>query len=279
MNTRSGLPTTSSGDKICVYCGNNADTKDHAPPRSLLLPPLPSNLITLPSCQKCNNGFSFDENIVRAFLSLIGAHPHLKGEREPGGWLERTCSRNPKIREVLESSRNADGSYKLCGLLLESFVRVFLKTTQGMFYGFYDRLVPVEKLKLIRVEDQRSIKPEEVISALRPNPFIDITDQPLSEISPSSWHMREPIFPVELVDPNTGHKYRRVFRLVRDTPVEWIRFQPDIFGVAFVECEDGCACVVDLWQTLIVTVKAPWPGDRGPLRKGKNNPLSREKRT
>jgi hypothetical protein len=243
-----------------------------------MLPPLPSNLITLPACRACNNGFSFDENVVRTLLSLVGIHPHLIEERQPGAWLERTLKRNPKIKTILDASRRSDGSYQLVGQLFESFRRVFFKTTQGMFYGLYDRIVRPEQLRLLRVEDQRFIKPEEVIANIRPNPLVDLTDQPLPEISPHSWHTREPIFTMELVDPATGKKSQRVFRLVRDTPVEWVCFQPDIFSVAFVKCDEGCACVMDLWKTLVVTIKAPWPDDRGALRKGRKNPLSRDKK-
>jgi hypothetical protein len=277
MNTRSRLPETPLGNKLCVYCGQVADTNDHAPPRCLLLPPLPCNLITLPACQVCNNGFSSHENVVRAFLALIGVHPHLVGEREPGGWLERTCERNPKLQAILESSRQPNGTYQFSGGLLESFERVFIKTTQGIFYGLYDRFVPAEQLKVIRIEDQRSIKPDEVIINIRPNPLIDITDQPLSEISPNSWHSREPIFILNLVPLSGGASTKRIFRLVRDTPVEWVHFQPGVFSSTFVKCDEGCACVFDLWQTLVITVKGPWPDNRGPLRRGRKNPMSRDK--
>jgi len=276
MNTRSGLPTAPSGKSLCVYCGVLADSKDHAPPKCLMLPPLPSNLITLPACEGCNNGFSFDENVVRAFISLVGNHPHLEEERKPGGWFERTMQRNPKIRQILEEARQSDGNYALKGALLDSVRRVFFKTVQGMFYGLYDRLVPNKDLFLLRVDDQRQTSVEDVIAAIRPNPIEDITDKPLSEISPHSWHSRQPILTMQLVDPATGQEFQKLFRLVRDTPVEWVHFQKDTFGAAFVKCDDACACVIDLWKTLIVTVRAPWPGDRGPLRRGKKNPLSRD---
>lgn len=241
-----------------------------------MLPPLPSNLITLPACKACNNGFSFDENVVRALLSVIGVHPHLTEERLPGGWLDKTMARHPKIKAILEASRQPNGGYELTGQLLESFRRVFFKTTQGMFYGLFNRLVDEKDLFLLRVEDQCFIKPDEVIIQLRPNPLVEIGDKPVSEISPHSWHTREPIYIMKLLNPETGEKSKRVFRLVRDTPVEWVRFQADTFGAAFVKCDEGCACVMDLWKTLVITVKAPWPGDRGPLRRGRKNPMSRD---
>ncbi len=276
MNTRSSLPKMASGEPCCVYCAVLADSKDHAPPKCLMLPPLPSNLMTLPACKKCNNGFSFDENVVRAFISFIGRHPHLVQEREPGEWLERTLQRNPKINQILADARQADGNFMLKGELLDCVRRVFFKTVQGMYYGLYDRVVSNTDLFLLRVEDQRQTTVEKVLLEIRPNPLEDITDKPLPEISPHSWHTRQPVLITQLVDPKSGQTLRRVFRLVRETPVEWVRFQEGTFGAAFVKCDDACACVMDLWQTLIVTVRAPWPGDRGPIRRGKKNPLSRD---
>jgi hypothetical protein len=76
-----------------------------------------------------------------------------------------------------------------------------------------------------------------------------------------------------------GPPINRVFRLKRETPVEWFPFQPQIFEFAFAKHEtDGAVCVINLWQTLVVAVTVPWPDKRGPLRKGKNNPFSRDAR-
>lgn len=277
MNTRSALPETLSGRKRCVYCSNIADTKDHAPPRCLLRPPLPANLITLPACLQCNNGFSFDENVVRAFVSLVSTHADLIIERQPGGWLDRSYERHPKLRHMLEASRESNGDHRLTDELLASFQRVFRKTVQGLFFGLYRRLVPEEELQLMRVEDRRVVTPDDVIAQIRPSPLRDITDEPLSEITPSSWHSRQPIIILDLQPVAGGPMVQRAFRLVRETPVEWIHFQPGVFSFAFVKCEDeGSACVFELWQTLVVTMKAPWPDGRGPLRRGRKNPLSRD---
>lgn len=220
VNTRSGLPASRLGLRLCVYCGKQADSKDHAPPQCLMLPPLPTNLITLPACKSCNNGFSFDENVVRVFLSQIGAHSRLVEERLPGGWLDKTLERSPRIRAIFEASKQSDGNFAFTEQLVGSFRRVFVKACQGLFYGLYDTLVSKDELSLLQVEDQRLINPEEVITKLRPNPLIDITDQPVSEVSPHSWHTREPVYIMKLVDPATGKEFERAFRLVRDTPVD-----------------------------------------------------------
>jgi hypothetical protein len=277
MDTRSSLPTLLSGAKLCVYCGREADTVDHTPSRCLLRKPLPSNLITLPACQKCNNAFSFEESVVRGFLTSVGSDPELVAERQAGGRLDRALRRDARLREVLNQSLQPNRNFHPDREVLTAFQRVFQKAAQGLFFGMYQRLVPAEQVRLIRVIDRRAVSPEQVIAELRPNPLVDITDQPLSEISPNSWHVREPIFIMEMVPAQGGEPERRAFRLKRDTDVEWIPFQPKVLEFAFVKHEEeGMACVLELWQTLIVAVSAPWPDDRGPLRRGRKNPFSRE---
>ena len=114
---------------------------------------------------------------------------------------------------------------------------------------------------------------------VRPPQFRDITDEPLPAITPCSWTVREPVFFVTVQPRTGGGPVQRLFRLVRETPVEWVEFQPGVFRFAFVMSDDRRAvCVLDLWKTLVVAVAAPWPDRRGPMRRGKRNPLSRDGR-
>src|SRR5690348_12463521 len=103
MDTRSRLTEMPLlGGKRCVYCPEPASTRDHAPPRCLLRRPLPSSLLTLPACAKCNTAFSFDENVVRSLLTLISTHPTLVEERGPNGRLTRALERDAKLRGILD---------------------------------------------------------------------------------------------------------------------------------------------------------------------------------
>jgi hypothetical protein len=56
--------------KSCVYCGEPAATKDHVPPKKVFLSPRPTDLITVPACQKCNGGASADDRIFRNHLAI-----------------------------------------------------------------------------------------------------------------------------------------------------------------------------------------------------------------
>ncbi len=52
----------------CIYCQTNPkQTNDHVPPKGLFREPRPPNLITVPACLPCNNGFGGDDDY---FLNL-----------------------------------------------------------------------------------------------------------------------------------------------------------------------------------------------------------------
>jgi len=56
---------------VCIYCcQNQADTRDHVPPKCLLRTPYPSDIWTVPACHHCNKSFSMDEEYFR--LIVIG---------------------------------------------------------------------------------------------------------------------------------------------------------------------------------------------------------------
>ncbi len=61
----------------CAYCGKlGALTKDHVPPQNLFPKPRPCNLITVPSCRECNDGFKLDDEYFRLAITA-GIDPSL----------------------------------------------------------------------------------------------------------------------------------------------------------------------------------------------------------
>ena len=55
----------------CIYCGEQSKTREHAPSKLFISDPLPSDLPTVPSCKKCNNGFSSDELYAKVLIKII----------------------------------------------------------------------------------------------------------------------------------------------------------------------------------------------------------------
>jgi hypothetical protein len=279
MDTRSAFQDAKrSGQSACIYCGLRSGTNDHAPPKCLLKRPLPSNLITLPACKKCNSGFSFAESVVKAFIATVSDVPELVAERQPGGRVARALARDARLRSVIDASRRVDGNYEFTEDVFASFGPVLRKTVQGLYFGLYERIAPADQVQVFFLTDRRLSTAEEVAESMRPSPLREITDEPLPEITANCWMVREPVYFMKLAPIDGGEAKQRVFRLVRETLIEWIDTQPGVFRYAFVKTEQGTAvCVLELWQTIVAAVATPWPDSRGPLRKGRNNPLSRER--
>jgi hypothetical protein len=156
MDTRSAFQDTKGvRRRKCVYCSGLADTDDHAPPRCLLNRPLPSNLITLPACRKCNAGFSFAENVVKAFICMVSDLPELIAERDEGGRVARALARDARLRKAIDAARRSDGNYEFVGDAFASFDRVLRKTVQGLYFGLYERVAPAEDVRVLLLTDRR----------------------------------------------------------------------------------------------------------------------------
>lgn len=223
-------------------------------------------------------GFSFDEQVVRIVVTLASEHPELVAARALGGELDRAIFRNQRLQRLLDRSRQSDDTYVINSEIQMSFERVALKTVQGLFYGLYRRLVGKDELKLLCLGDRRLTDAETIVDELRVSPLRDITDEPLSEITPYSWHAREPVIIVNLAPVAGGAPKQRIFRLGRETAPVWLDFGPDVFCYTFVKRDDGGGVfVMEIWNTFVIAVATPWPDDRGPLRRGRKNPLSRDK--
>ena len=150
MDTRRWLPKYRlSGKHSCVYCGGLSTTDDHTPPECLLRPPLPSHLMTLPSCQKCNVGFSWDEDTVKVFLATVSSHPDLRPGSKQGQAVLRGLERDARRKALIEAQRVATGGFRISEEMLRCFDVVSRKTVRGLYYGNYRKLVPMEDFHLI----------------------------------------------------------------------------------------------------------------------------------
>ncbi len=105
--------------KRCAYCGaKKAPTRDHVPPKCLFLRPLPGNMITVPSCKKCQGSSKDDEYfMVMTFMAAEadaddGFSEVLDGDRER---LDR------KWKHVYESTLGRGGRGRFFGLAQRIF--------------------------------------------------------------------------------------------------------------------------------------------------------------
>ena len=59
------------GDFKCVYCGEKADSREHIPSKVFLNEPFTTNLAILPSCKKCNNSYSENEQYLACLIDYV----------------------------------------------------------------------------------------------------------------------------------------------------------------------------------------------------------------
>lgn len=180
----------------------------------------------------------------------------------------RGLERNRKVKQALARGVDADGHFS--DEIMRSVERVSVKAVQGLNYGLYQEHVAREQVEFLGLWDCASTTAEQLILELRPLPLVDITDQPLPDLKPNSWPIREPVHFMKLVPLAGGDPRYRILRLKRETPATWEHYQPGFFRFTFVRMEDEqsvAACVMEWWEAFLVAVKCPWPARRGPLRR------------
>jgi hypothetical protein len=266
----------------CAYCGEEATTKDHTPPRNLLRKPLPSHTVTVWACEKCNSGFSFDEMLFKVVLAYASSHPELIQAVSSEGSVGRALSRDANLRGIYEAALD-NGRVRLTGDLLRRITRVLFKTVQGLHFALYGRFVPVESLELVCFQNRAEFSLQDLVNHVRPPQVLDMSNEPLPDITPSGWARKGQgmVVTMKLTPTNGGESITtgNVLWFKQETPIEWVPYQEGIFKFGFVGTADKHAvCAMELWETFVIGVRTPWPSGRGNLRRGRSNPFSRERR-
>ena len=274
------IEPSSRSSRKCAYCKGAHESSDHSPPKCLLIwpPAADVKVLTIPSCFKCNQATSRLENLVWIMLSLVGRHPVLTSYLAPSGKVDRAFAQDPSLEVAIAGCRNSEGNFTLSGEVSVAFDRIVRKVAQGLYFGLYGRVPGIEKFELLSIEHSQFQRPDEVVARLRKPAFRDITDKPLPALTQSGLTN---VYVVQGVMTNlaTGESHtvsENVFHDVKQEDVEWITYQPETLSFTFFQDEAGDAvCVMDFWGTLIAAVKAPWPSQRGSLRRGRKNPNAR----
>ena len=62
-------------EESCIHCGNEIETscksREHIPQKSLLVKPLPPELMTLAACKDCNKEYSRDEEYLAMLVEAV----------------------------------------------------------------------------------------------------------------------------------------------------------------------------------------------------------------
>jgi hypothetical protein len=133
--------------RVCVYCGARATTRDHVPPRSVFVRPLPGDLITVPACHTCNGRASRLDERFRVMLSIRVGGPFSGTGPMWGDTIIRGIKRNRKLHKAILTSAKEVELRTPGGLYLgkrhavpwdrESHDETIKRITRGLYFHHY----------------------------------------------------------------------------------------------------------------------------------------------
>lgn len=134
-----------SKKEYCCYCGQVAESRDHIPSKNLLEKPYPKNLLTIPSCTKCNQSFSLDEEYFLNVLVEISTNPNLLAKKEDGGSIYKARKRSKNLNDrIINSLVQAEDGRIYFKPEEQRIKRVIEKNALGLYYHKYGKLKDLE---------------------------------------------------------------------------------------------------------------------------------------
>jgi hypothetical protein len=141
----------------CGFCGAPGATADHVPSRKFFPQPRPSDLVTVPACNTCNNKTSADEeHFLHVMMSHVASEgPIVEALRSQRFSLPKTERRLRVAREMLSKVRmipvhTPGGIYlghapALEGIDFGRLERVFEKIVRGLYFAEYGERPPADR--------------------------------------------------------------------------------------------------------------------------------------
>ena len=155
----------------CIYCGVlGSVTLDHVPPKCLLPAGARQNLVTVPSCEKCNGGFSKDDEYFRTHLCtradlkgdprLVSLHAATQRQlvRPEAVRFRHKLFQSWKVREVTTHSGLYLGNAWTATVDTKRLLRVVNRTMRGLYYIAMGEPIPVtHELSCGQMDDRKNL--------------------------------------------------------------------------------------------------------------------------
>lgn len=129
----------------CAFCGGQATTSDHVPAKVFLDPPYPINLLTVPSCEPCNNAKSLDEQYLSCVIDTVQ-----RGSADPADLTRessrKALSRSPRLRGRIERSMQITGDMVVTQVDPTRVERVLKHIGAGHLWKAHGQALPVARL-------------------------------------------------------------------------------------------------------------------------------------
>lgn len=213
----------------CIYCGNLADTQEHIPAKQLFKGLTKESLITVPSCQKCNQGYQKDEDFFRQFFSGMLMDRSKYAQQLMENEVTRSIKRKPALARQMFSQMKLVEVYTKTGIYLgkqtmykvsnsdkSRINKVVEKIIKGLFYHHFQQLLPEDwiiRIIWITPAKDKQLGLEEIAKTLKWN----IVNEEIfaygfnfvPETFQSIWILdffKIPLFYVLVLDKNTAKK-------------------------------------------------------------------------
>ena len=89
-------------ENVCYFCGKEATSKEHIPPRAFFPKNNRNDLFTVPSCEEHNGAKSKDDEYVKIILGRSADLMLREDLHEVKSTSERAIARNPRLKNTIE---------------------------------------------------------------------------------------------------------------------------------------------------------------------------------
>lgn len=151
---------------MCIYCGDTATTRDHVPPKALLVQPFPLNLRTVPACQSCNVSWSLDEQYLAIALTYLADDPRIQAELETGGSIDRALTAAPTLDDRITSSLSVKDGQLFFAPEIARMHRIAEKIAHGLHCLKYGAGPRLENFRALRIFGPGEELPQSLIAAM-----------------------------------------------------------------------------------------------------------------
>lgn len=140
----------------CIFCGSLADTREHIPAKHFFKSTPDTNLITVPSCFKCNKGFQKDEDFFRQFNASFLMDRSERAKELMENEITRSIKRKPALARQMFSQMQLVDAYTKSGNIyigkktayhttpsdMKRINRIVRKIIEGLFFNEFKQRLP-----------------------------------------------------------------------------------------------------------------------------------------
>ena len=131
---------------FCTFCGKQADTREHVFARCFFDKPHPSNMFTVPSCHKCNQSFSSDEQYLMYLIDYLKSIESNDGDFTRNK-AKSTFIHNDNLEDRMINSIQVFNRDTVFVLESERIERVVKKTAKCLYRYCFNQILPYDRIE------------------------------------------------------------------------------------------------------------------------------------